>query len=41
MEIDNFTVLCSVTRPLNKSETGVDLALIQTSQPFLRNLETR
>ena len=32
---DHFTVLCSVTRPLNKSEAGVDLALIQTSLLFL------
>ena len=31
-----FTVLCSVTRPLNKSEAGVDLALRQTSLLFLR-----
>ena len=23
--IDHFTVLCSVTRPLNKSQAGVDL----------------
>ena len=33
--IDHFTVLCSVTRPLNKREAGVDLALIQTSLLFL------
>ena len=32
--IDHFTVLCSVTRPLSKSEAGVDLALIQTSLLF-------
>ena len=29
--IDHFAVLCSVTRPLNKREAGVDLTLIQTS----------
>ena len=29
--IDHFTVLCSVTRPLNTGEAAVDLALIQTS----------
>ena len=33
--IDHFTVLCSVTTPLNKSEAGVDLAFIQTSLLFL------
>ena len=27
--IDHFTVLCSVTRPLNNSEAGGYLALIQ------------
>ena len=34
-KIDHFAVLCSVTRPLNKSNVGVDLALIQTSLLFL------
>ena len=29
--IGHFTVVCSVTWPLNGSEAGVDLALIQTS----------
>ena len=29
--IDHFTVVCSVTCPLNDSEAGGDLALIQTS----------
>ena len=29
--IDHFTVLCSVTWPLNGSEAGGDLVLIQTS----------
>ena len=29
--IDHFTVVCSVTRPLDGSEAGVDLVLIQTS----------
>ena len=28
---DHLTVLCSVARPLNKSEAGVDLALIRIS----------
>ena len=31
MSIDHFTVVCSVTWPLNGSEAGVDLPLIQTS----------
>ena len=35
LAIDHFTVLCSVTRPLNKGETGLDLALIKTSLLFL------
>ena len=34
-QIGHFTFLCSVTRPLNESEAGVDLALIQTSLLFL------
>ena len=29
--IDHFTVVCLVTWPLNSSEAGVDLVLIQTS----------
>ena len=29
--IDHFTVVCSVTWPLDDSEAGVDLVLIQTS----------
>ena len=33
-EIDHFTVICSVTWPLNGSEAGGDLALIKTS-PFV------
>ena len=37
--IDHFTVVCSVTWPLNGSEVGVGLGLIQTSlgqlQPHL------
>ena len=32
--IDHFTVVCSVTCPLNGSEAGGDLALIQTSLLF-------
>ena len=32
---DHFAVLCSIIRPLNKSKTGVDLVLIQTSLLFL------
>ena len=31
--IDHFTVVCSVTWPVNGSEAGGDLALIQTSMP--------
>ena len=31
IRIDHFTVVCSVTRSLNGSEAGVDLALKQTS----------
>ena len=31
MQIDHFTVVCSVTWPLNGSEAGSDLALIKTS----------
>ena len=33
--IDHFTVVCLVTWPLNDSEAGVDLALIEISQLFL------
>ena len=33
--IDHFIVVCLVTWPLNESEAGVDLALIETSQLFL------
>ena len=33
--IDHFTVLCSVARPWNESEAGVDLVVIQTSLLFL------
>ena len=29
--IDHFTVVCPMTWPLNGSEAGVDLVLIQTS----------
>ena len=29
--IDHFIVMCLVTSPLNESEAGVDLALIETS----------
>ena len=28
--IDHFTVACLVTWPLNESEAGVDLALLET-----------
>ena len=31
----NFTVICLVTWPLNESEVGVDLVMIQTSLLFL------
>ena len=33
--IDHFTVVCVVAWPLNESEAGVDLVLIETSQLFL------
>ena len=33
--IDHFTDVCSLTWPLNGSETGGDLVLIQTSPLFL------
>ena len=33
--IDHFTVVCLVTWPLNESEAGVDLVLIETSLLFI------
>ena len=33
--ITHFTVVCFVTWPLSESETGGDLALIQTFLPFI------
>ena len=33
--IDHYTVVCLVAWPLNESETGGDLALIETSLLFL------
>jgi len=30
ISIDHFTVVCSVTWPLDGSEAGIDLVLIQT-----------
>ena len=33
--IDHFIVVCLVVRPLNESEAGVDLILIDTSVLFL------
>ena len=33
--IDHFTLFCLVAWPLNESEAGVDLVLIETSQLFL------
>ena len=33
--IVHFTVVCLVTWPVNESEAGVDLVLIETSLPFL------
>ena len=33
--IDHFTVVCLVVWPLNESEAGVDLVLIETSLHFL------
>ena len=34
-KIDHFTVVCLVTWPVNESEAGIDLALIETSLLFL------
>ena len=36
LRIDLFTVVCLVTCPLNESEAGVDLVMIQTSLLFLQ-----
>ena len=36
LQIDHFTVVCLVTWPLNGSEAGVDLVLIETSLLLLR-----
>ena len=33
--IDHFTVVCLVAWPLNESEAGGDVVLIETSLPFL------
>ena len=33
--IDHFTVVCLVAWPLNESEAGVDLVLIETSLLFI------
>jgi len=33
--IDHFTVVCLVAWPLNESEAGVDLVLIETSFLFI------
>ena len=33
--IDHFTVVCLVAWPLNESEAGVDLVLLETSLLFL------
>ena len=35
--IDHFTVVCSVTWPLNSSETAGDLVLIHTSLPLCKS----
>ena len=35
MVIDHFTVVCLVAWPLNESEAGGDLVLIETSMLFL------
>ena len=35
IRIVHFTVVCLVTLPLSGSETGGDLALIQTFLPFI------
>ena len=34
-EIDHFTVVCLVAWPLNESEAGVDLVLIETLPLFI------
>ena len=34
-EIDHFTVVCLVAWPLNESEAGVDLVLIETLLLFI------
>ena len=34
VQIDHFTVVCLVAWPLNESEAGVDLVLIETSLLF-------
>ena len=34
-KIDHFTVVCLVAWPLNESEAGVDLVLIETSLLFI------
>ena len=36
LPIDHFTIVCSVTWPLNGSKVGGDLVLIQTSLLLLR-----
>ena len=36
--IDHFTVVCLVAWPLNESEAGVDLVLIETSLLFSRKI---
>ena len=36
--IDHFTVVCLVTWPLNESEAGVDLVLIETLLLFICKL---
>ena len=35
LPVDHFTVVCSIYRPLNESEAGVNNASIQTSLFFL------
>ena len=37
-EIDHFTVVCLVARPLNESKAGIDLVLIETSLLLLCKL---
>ena len=37
--IDHFTVVCLVACPLNESEAGVDLALIEQNFGFIKRVD--